>query len=174
MDILISSNLERLLFDLSGQNDTEIRDYMDTLSRVGQYRVSDSILSQLKHLFWGGFCDEQGTADTIAKYYKQHHYLIDTHTAVAASVLENYRASTGDQTVTVFASTASPYKFCNHVLRAIGEQPESEGVELIDQLQRVTGLKAPARLAALKGKSRRFDLCTEKNNMTNVVLDFLK
>lgn len=174
MDILISSNLERLLFDLSGEDDGEIRGYMDQLAKSGRYEVSDAIKEQLKDLFWGGFCDEKGTADTIAAYYRQHHYLMDTHSAVAADVLEQYRTATEDRTVTVFVSTASPYKFCDHVLEAVGEAPESQGVELIDQLQRVSGMPAPRRLAALKGKKKRFDLCTEKEGMDRVVLDFLK
>ena len=174
MDILISSNLERLLFDLSGENDEEVRGYMAALSKDGKYEVSDEIKAKLTEQYWGGFCDEAGTAATIAKYFKEYGYLIDTHTAVAANVLEQYRAATGDGTLTVFASTASPYKFCNHVLTAIGETPEGDGVELLDQLNRVSGVTVPRRLAALKGKERRFDMTAEKQNMDNVVLDFLK
>lgn len=173
MDILISSNLERLLFDLSGENDAEVRNYMNSLSADGKYEVSDAIKDRLRDQFWGGFCDEAGTAATIAEYYKEHDYLIDTHTAVAANVMEQYRKDTGDETVTVFVSTASPYKFCNHVLTAIGETPHSQGVELIDQLQHVSGVAAPKRLAALKGKRRRFGLSTEKDGMDGVVLEFL-
>ena len=88
--------------------------------------------------------------------------------------MEQYRKATGDETVTVFVSTASPYKFCNHVLTAIGETPAGDGVELLDQLNTVSGVTVPRRLAALKGKSRRFDLTAEKQDMDNVVLDFLK
>lgn len=174
MDILISSNLERLLFDLSGQNDAEVRGYMEQLSKTGRYAVSDAIQTALAQQYWGGFCDEKGTAATIAKYYKDYGYLIDTHTAVAANVMEQYRAATGDRTVTVFASTASPYKFCNHVLSAIGETPKGDGVELLDQLHAVSGVPVPRRLAALKDKTRRFDLSCEKQGMDSVVLDFLK
>ena len=174
MDILVSSNLERLLFDLSGENDAQVRDYMEQLSKTGRYEVSDEIKRQLKELYWGGFCDEAGTAATIAEYYQKHDYLIDTHTAVAANVMEQYRTETGDKTLTVFVSTASPYKFCNHVLTSIGKKLEGDGVELIDQLQRVSGVTAPKRLAALKGKTRRFDLSCEKAGMDGVVLDFLK
>ena len=124
--------------------------------------------------FWGGFCDEAGTAETIARYYKDFGYLIDTHTAVAAQVMEQYRKATGDQTLTVFASTASPYKFCNHVLANIGETPRGDGVELLDQLHAATGVPVPRRLAALKEKTRRFDQTAEKAEMDAVVLDFLK
>ena len=174
MDILVSSNLERLLFDLSGENDAEVRGYMDALAKDGKYEVSDAIKAKLAEQYWGGFCGEEGTAATIAEYYRKHGYLIDTHTAVAVNVMEQYRAATGDETVTVFVSTASPYKFCNHVLTAIGETPAGDGMELLDQLHEVSGVPVPKRLAALKGKARRFDLTAEKQNMENVVLDFLK
>ena len=173
MDILVSSNLERLLFDLSGENDAEVRAYMDALAGEGRYEVSDGLKAALKEQYWGGFCDEAGTSAAIADYYKKG-YLMDTHTAVAASVMDQYRRETGDRTPTVFVSTASPYKFCDHVLAAIGETPAGDGVELLDQLHGVTGVPVPQRLAALKGKRRRFDLTAEKAGMDGVVLDFLK
>ncbi|MBQ8851826.1 MAG: threonine synthase, partial [Oscillibacter sp.] len=174
MDILISSNLERLLFDLSGENDGEVKGYMDRLAKEGRYEVSDAIKAALREQYWGGCCGEADTAKTIAKYNAQHGYLIDTHTAVAANVMEQYRAETKDETLTVFVSTASPYTFCDHVLSAIGETPKADGVELLDQLHEVSGVAVPRRLAALKGKERRFDLTAEKQDMEKVVLDFLK
>ena len=173
MDILVSSNLERLLFDLSGENDEEVRGYMAALAESGRYEVSGPVKAALKEQFWGGFCDEAGTAAAIGSYYKKG-YLMDTHTAVAASVMEQYRRETGDDTATVFVSTASPYKFCNHVLTAIGETPAGDGVELLDQLNTVTGVPVPRRLAALKGKARRFDRTCEKPDMNDVVLEFLR
>lgn len=173
MDILVSSNLERLLFDLSGENDEEVRGYMAALAENGRYEVSGPVKAALKEQFWGGFCDEAGTAAAIGSYYKKG-YLMDTHTAVAASVMEQYRRETGDDTATVFVSTASPYKFCNHVLTAIGETPAGDGVELLDQLNTVTGVPVPRRLAALKGKARRFDRTCEKPDMNDVVLEFLR
>ena len=173
MDILVSSNLERLLFDLSGENDAEVREYMDRLAGEGRYEVSDGIKAALREQYWGGFCDEAGTRSAIAEYYKRG-YLIDTHTAVAASVLEQYRQATGDTAPTVFVSTASPYKFCDHVLAAIGKTPAGDGVELLDQLHCATGVAVPRRLAALRGKARRFDLTAEKTGMDKVVLDFLR
>ena len=174
MDILVSSNLERQLFDLSGENDAEIRGYMEALAKEGKYEVSDSIKAKLADAYWGGCCGEESTAATIADYYQNKGYLIDTHTAVAANVMEQYRKATGDETLTVFVSTASPYKFCDHVLEAVGEVPAGDGVELLDQLNAVSGVAVPRRLAALKGKQRRFDLTAEKQEMDNVVLDFLK
>ncbi|MEI3305224.1 MAG: hypothetical protein V8R40_03880 [Dysosmobacter sp.] len=125
MDILVSTNLERLLFDLSGENDAEVRGTWRALARDGRYEVSDAIKAALREQYWGGFCGEEETAATIGKYYQETGYLIDTHTAVAANVMEQYRAATGDKTVTVFVSTASPYKFCDCVLPAIGEEPRA-------------------------------------------------
>lgn len=173
MDILVSSNLERLLFDLSGGNDAEVRGYMERLAKEGRYEVSQAIKDALSVRYWGGFCDEAGTQAAIAAYYKKG-YLMDTHTAVAASVMDQYRRETGDTTPTVFVSTASPYKFCDHVLAAIGQAPAGEGVALLDQLHEATSVAVPRRLAALKGKRRRFDLTAEKSAMDSVVLDFLR
>ena len=146
---------------------------MKPLAWEGRYAVSDGLKAALKEQYWGGFCDEAGTSAAIADYYKKG-YLMDTHTAVAASVMDQYRRETGDRTPTVFVSTASPYKFCDHVLAAIGETPAGDGVELLEQLHGVTGVPVPRRLAALKGKRRRFDLTAEKAGMDGVVLDFLK
>lgn len=174
MDILISSNLERLLFDLAEGDDAQVRGYMEALSQTGRYEVSDAIKAALAEQYWGGYCDESDTAATIAHYYKDCGYLIDTHTAVAAHVLDQYRKATGDETATVFVSTASPYKFCDHVLRAVGETPAGDGVELLDQLHAVSGVAVPRRLAALKGQTRRFDLTAEKPEMDDVVLRFLQ
>ena len=145
------------------------------IDRACKHNLSDwAIKAALNEQYWGGFCDEADTAKTIAAYNEQYGYLIDTHTAVAAHVMEQYRQTTGDETLTVFVSTASPYKFCNHVLSAIGHEPQADGVELLDQLHEVSGVTVPRRLAALKGKERRFDLTAEKQEMEQVVLDFLK
>ena len=174
MDILISSNLERLLFHFSGENDAEVRDYMDTLARTGRYEVSGDIKAKLADEFWGGFCTEEATEAAIGRYQKEYGYLIDTHTAVAAEVMAQYRAATSDDTPTVFVSTASPYKFCGAVLTAIGETPRGDGVELLDQLHEASGVPVPRRLAALKGKTRRFDKTVEKQAMEQSVLEFLQ
>ena len=174
MDILISSNLERLLFDLSGENDAEIRMYMDALGSAGRYQVSDNIKAKLDDAFWGGCCSEEETEKTIRRYWQDHNYLIDPHTAVAAEVLAQYRVASGDETPAVVVSTASPYKFCGSVLTAIGETPCGDGLELLDQLHAVSGVPVPCRLAELKGKARRFDKTVEKQAMEQAVLDFLK
>ena len=173
MDILISSNLERMLFELSGEDDQAVRGYMDQLKETGRYEISAEMKEKLQSLFYGGFATEEDTTATITALYADG-YLIDTHTAVAAKVLTDYRAETGDDTVAVFASTASPYKFCDNVLKAIGQEPVTDSVERIAQLEAASGVKAPARLSALKGKAVRFDAVTEKDQMECVVLNFLK
>ncbi len=173
MDILISSNLERLIFDLTGGDGAQVKKYMDALAMSGSYRVDDGVFGKIKELFWAGSCGEEATAAAIARYYKEYDYLIDTHTAVAADVLEQYRAATKDETPAVFVSTASPFKFCDSVLKAIGQTPAGEGIELIDQLQYATERPAPWRLAALREKERRFDLCRKKEEMPEVVRTFL-
>ena len=174
MDILISSNLERLLFYFTGENDEEVRGYMEALGKTGRYEVSDAVKTKLAEEFWGGFCGEEETEATVGAYEREYGYLIDTHTAVAAQVMEQYRRASSDKTLTVFVSTASPYKFCGPVLTAIGKTPVGSGLELLDQLHVATGVPVPQRLAALRGKPRRFDKTVEKQAMETAVLDFLK
>ena len=173
MDILISSNLERLLFDLSGGNDELVREYMGQLAETGRYEITPGMKKRLQEVFYGGFCGEEETKSTIEMLY-QYGYLIDTHTAVAAKVLTDYRHETGDKTPAVFVSTASPYKFGDSVLGAIGETPAEDSLERIAQMERVTGVGAPARLAGLKGKDIRFHDVTEKELMEEKVLEFLR
>ena len=122
MDILISSNLERLLYQLCGKDDAVIRDWFGKLSSEGKYTVSDSVKEKLQADFWGGFCDDEQTAATIKKTFEEYGYLCDTHTAVAVKVYQDYTAETGDKTKCIIASTASPYKFNDAVLAAITDQ----------------------------------------------------
>ena len=115
MDILISSNLERLLYDLTG-SDEEVRSYMQSLSETGRYAVSDPVRAELQKTFVSGCCDDTRTRNTIGHVFQETDYLMDTHTAVAYTVLQDYRAATGDDTPAVVVSTASPFKFCDSVL----------------------------------------------------------
>jgi threonine synthase len=174
MDILVSSNLERLLFALSGQNDQEVAGYMAQLNTTGAYTVSAAIQAKLKEDFYGGFCDETRTSDIIAKVWNQDHYLIDPHTAVAYQVMEDYRAATGDQRKTVFVSTASPFKFCDSVLASLGQEEIRPGLAALDQLSQVSGRPAPVPLASLREKEVRFTESVDKEKMLDVVKDFLK
>jgi threonine synthase len=174
MDILISSNLERLLFALSGQDDGEVKNYMNQLNTTGAYQVSEDILAQIKANFAAGCTDDAATKETIGKMMAEHDYLIDTHTAVAFHVLEQYRQETGDETPAVVASTASPFKFCDAVLESLGVSEIRSGTDVLDQLTEVTGRPAPAPLASLKTKQPRFDGSVEKEQMKEQVLGFLR
>ena len=147
---------------------------MTQLSAAGRYEVSGDILEQVKSLFAAGFATEEETEETIGRMWREKGYLIDTHSAVAFHVLDQYRRETGDSTVSVVASTASPFKFGDAVLKAIGVSEVSGGVELLDQLSEASGIPAPAPLAALKHKTPRFDQCVEKERMEQAVLDFLR
>ncbi len=173
MDILISSNLERLLFSLSGENDAQVRGYMECLAETGRYEVSEELKRKLAQYFSAGFCDDDATKATIREMWEKHHYLIDTHTAVAFHVLEEYRRETGDDTLAIVASTASPFKFCDSVLDALGVTKIAEGTDVLDQLAEKTGVPAPAPLAGLKDQAVRFDQWVEKEQMVDKVLEML-
>ena len=173
MDILISSNLERLLYDLCGRDDTTIRDWFGQLGKTGRYEVSQEVKDQIKELFWAGCCDDEGTKQTIGDTFRKDHYLCDTHTAVAVNVYRQYKETTGDETKTVIASTASPYKFASSVLGAITDNiPEDEYAQ-IDELNRISGLPVPKALAELKNKPVRFTGSIEKSEMEETVLKLL-
>ena len=174
MDILVSSNLERMIFELSGRDDRLVREYMSQLAQYGSYRVDSSIRTKLKKEFNAGYCDDRQTQAMIAKMWDESSYLIDPHTAVAFHVLEEYRAETGDDTVTVAVSTASPFKFCDSVLTALGIKEHRTGLDILDQLAETTGVPVPMPLARLKKRQRRFDGVVDKDEMKGCVLDFLK
>ncbi|MBR1533852.1 MAG: threonine synthase, partial [Ruminococcus sp.] len=174
MDILVSSNLERLLYTMSGDNDAETKGYMDALKAEGKYEVSDSIKEKISAMFYGGYADEDATEKTIHDLYEQQHYLCDTHTAVAVAVCDEYIKKTGDKTPVVIASTASPYKFSKAVLSAINTEklPESE-FDMVEKLNELTDAPVPAPLASLRGKTARFSDVTDKEDMQSVVLGAL-
>ncbi len=174
MDILISSNLERLLYHICGENDSQIREWFTELSDCGKYEVSDKVKAVLKEEFFAGFCDDKQTKACIKEQYDKNSYVCDTHTAVAVKVYEDYREKTGDNTKTVIASTASPYKFSNSVLEALGEFDPSMGeFELVDKLYEVSKLTVPKSLAELKGKDIRFNDTIDKSEMKDFVLKSL-
>lgn len=174
MDILISSNLERLLFDLSNHNDREVQNYMAELADTGRYEVSEVIKAKLFKRFAAAYCDDAQTQKVIGSIWKSHGYLVDPHTAVAFDALAQYRRETGDVTPTLVVSTASPFKFCDNVLRAIGVQDIQEGTGIVEQLAHVTRMEAPASLAALKEKQIRFTENVEKEHMVDCVLEMLR
>ena len=173
MDILISSNLERLLFESSGKDPVYISFLMDSLKRNGIYSVSPAIREKLDALFWAGCCDEAGTKTQIGKVWQEHHYLMDTHTAVAHQVLGQYREQEKADEQVVVVSTASPYKFCGAVLEGLGHPGNADGLSEIADLEALTGVPAPRPLAALRNAAVRFTKSVEKEQMEAVVSDFL-
>ena len=174
MDILVSSNLERLLYHLTGGDDKRVAKWMNQLSTEGKYTVDADVKEKLEKLFFGGYCDDENTKKTIGELYKNENYLCDTHTAVAVNVYLQYVEETNDKTPVIIASTASPYKFAKSVLSAISDEklPEDE-FATVDRLFEITKSPIPAPLAALKdAKQRFFDEC-EVDNMPQVVLNSL-
>lgn len=131
MDILISSNLERLLYLLTGEDDAQIREWFTALAEKGTYEVTDAVKAKLTEQFYGGFCDDAETKATIAELYQKYGYTCDTHTAVAVKVYEDYRKETGDTTKTLIASTASPFKFSASVLDALGKSRQTAPMNMI-------------------------------------------
>lgn len=175
MDILVSSNLERLLYKLTGNNADTTKELMTALKTVGKYEVSDEIKAEITSKFFGGFCDDEQTKATIKALFDTDNYLCDTHTAVAVNVYEQYVEQTGDTTPSVIASTASPYKFSKAVLEAVSDGtdlPENE-FDMVEKLFEVSNAPVPAPLAALKDKKARFSDVTEVNSMPQYVLDAL-
>ncbi len=171
MDILISSNLERLLYILTGGDDAQIRDWFGKLSKDGRYEVTDEIKAKLQADFVGGFCDDADTKKTIHDFKEKYGYTCDTHTAVAVKVYLDYIAKTGDTTKTIIASTASPYKFSASVLEAVeGKASAADEYEQVAHLAEVSGLPVPQSLAALKDKPVRFSEVIEKSGMESYVL----
>ncbi len=174
MDILISSNLERLLFHLCGENDEAVRQWMSSLSSEGKYTVSDDVKALVSELFDAGCCDDSETAETISSTYK-NGYLCDTHTAVAVKVYEDYVEKTGDNTETVIASTANPYKFSAAVLKAVaGDIPaDADEFKQVELLVENTNEPCPEQLATLRNKTPRFTDCCNKEDMTQMVYRML-
>lgn len=173
MDILISSNLERLLYHLCGENDEQIREWFGSLATDGKYEVTDEVKAVLKDEFYAGCCDDVQTKACIKEIYDKYSYTCDTHTAVAVKVYEDYKAATGDETKTIIASTASPYKFSGSVLDAIGVDTNTDEFGLVDKLAETSKIPVPASLAALKDKDIRFKKFIDKTEMKDYVFESL-
>ena len=174
MDILISSNLERLLYDLSGCDDEKIRGYMDSLATNGTYEVDESIKNKLGEYFWAGCCDDEGTKKTIKNIYEHFSYVCDPHTAVALNVLQQYRDKTADASKTIIASTASPFKFAGDVLCAIkGKNSQSSEPKMLEELAELAMTSSPKQITGLFNLPVRFDESCEKQHMNDVILKSL-
>lgn len=173
MDILISSNLERLLYHLSGNDGDEIKSLMDALENEKHYKVSDKIREGMKD-FCGGSATVEETNETIGQMYDEHRYLMDTHTAVAYKVYKDYVEKTGDETPTLIASTASAYKFAESVAQAIGLAKEDNGFEYVKAVEAATGVKVPSGLRDLDKKEIRHRDVIEIPDMISAVESSVK
>ena len=176
MDILISSNLERFLYDLTGCDDKLVSEWMKELNTNGSYEVSADVKANMQELFTAGCCDDAETMATIKKCASEYDYVIDTHTAVAKSVYDKYVAQTGDTTKTIIASTASPFKFNQSVLIALEDHNAVVGKDeftLLKELSEKSNMQIPKSLYELKDKSVVFDLVCDKDEMQQIVSDFL-
>ena len=169
MDILVSSNLERLLYLLSGDT-ALVADLMGKLNREGSYTVPDSLRDAIQAEFWAGCCDDARAEEVMGRVYKDYGYLCDPHTASGWAAAEDYVNQTGDHTPMVVLSTASPYKFPAAVLRAVGVKAQGDEYAQMRQLEGATGVPIPKNLSSLQGKPERHTGVIAKEEMLNYVL----
>ncbi len=174
MDILISSNLERLIYRIAGENAAVNALLMRELTETGRYTITPDMREQLT-CFYGDFADERETADTIRSLYEETGYVLDPHTAVAAAVYRKYTAATGDETKTVIASTASPFKFTRSVLSAIdAEQADGSDLAMADALSELTGLSVPRPIEDIRNAPIVHDTVCDVAAMETAVRSFLR
>ena len=174
MDILISSNLERLLFMLCDGNDILVKNWMEQLKKHGKYDVGPNILKKLRDEgFLGFWCDDKLTAATIHETWFGRGYLCDTHTGVAVNALQQYVALTGDKTPCVVVSTASPFKFAPAILPAMDLDFTGDDFQKLEAMEIVSGMPIPVPLKELKNKQPRFERVIEKEDMRREVLAWL-
>ncbi|OQB14083.1 MAG: Threonine synthase [Firmicutes bacterium ADurb.Bin193] len=175
MDILVSSNLERFLYDITGKDRVRIKDWMESLSSKGEYEVPDITKQKIKEVLWGGFCNEEDTLFSIKDTFEAYGYIMDPHTAVGKNVYDQYLFETGDDTKSIILSTASPFKFNKDVLEAIrGKSENTDEFTLLEELSHLAGMKIPNSLKALKSKEIRFPDSIDKAEMKEFINSKLK
>lgn len=173
MDILISSNLERLIYLIAGSDADKNRELMQELATTGKYTITEEMKNRLKD-FNGGYANEAEVAATIRRIYEKTGYVIDTHTAVASTVYEKYRESSKDETPTVIVSTASPFKFTRSVMEAIvGAIDDKSDFELIDKLSEIANVKIPKAIEEIRSAEVLHDTVCDKEDMKVQVKKFL-
>ncbi len=176
MDILVSSNLERLLFELAGRDPVQVREWMRLLQEKGAYRINRDVAQAIPGMFWSGWAGDDETTAAIRDTYREYRYLLDPHTAVGKVVHDKYRASTGDHAKTVITATASPFKFVESVARAVLPPAQTSGrsaFELLPLLAQSTGMTIPAPLQNLDRQPIRHRTVIHKNEILTNILDFL-
>ena len=173
MDILISSNLERLIYKIAGCDDVKNKELMTSLSKDGKYEITPEMKAELKD-FYGNYATEAETAEVIKTIYESTGYIIDTHTGVAAEVYKKYKNDTNDTTKAVIASTASPIKFTRSVMNAVDEKYDSMGdFELVDELSKIGNVKVPNAIEEIRTADVRHNTVCEVDEMESVVKKFL-
>lgn len=173
MDILISSNLERLIYRIAGNDADKNGEFMAALSGQGKYEITADMRAQLTD-FYGNYASEEETAEEIKRIYESCGYVLDTHTAVASAVYQKYVKETGDTAKTVIASTASPFKFTRSVMNAIDKKYDAMGdFELVDELSGLAGVKVPGAIEEIRTAPVVHDRQCEVDEMKNVVREFL-
>ena len=174
MDILVSSNLERLIYQSCGRDAEKTAAFMKQLRETGRYEITDKMKAELGD-FVAEFSSEDEVAAAIRKVYEDEHYVIDPHTAVAASVYFRYREESGDETPTVIASTASPYKFARAVLHAIdaGKFDSMTDEEQFDALHEVSGVKIPNAIEEIRTAPVRHKTVSSVEDMQKTVREML-
>ena len=174
MDILVSSNLERLLYEGSGRDGEEIKALMDGLMANGVYEVSSKVREFLKE-FYGNFATEEEVHKTIKNVYEKENYLMDTHTAVGKTVWEKYKNETGDDREALIASTASPYKFSVSICNALGiDISNVDDFGVLKELNKATNVDIPRNLKGLDKKEILHNEVWDKDEMLDALLSFLK
>ena len=173
MDILVSSNLERLLYEAADRDGALVRTWMGQLKECGSYSVGEQRRDWLLDVFWGDCADNKDTLAEIRRRFQEDHYLMDPHTAVGGHVLRQYRLKTNDATPTVLLSTASPYKFAADVLRGIAGAEAADGKDAFacsEELEKLTGVPMPAQVKALRDLPVRHKAVCKRDAMGEAVL----
>lgn len=175
MDILVSSNLERLIYRIAGEDAKKNAEFMSSLATSGRYEITDEMKQGLAD-FYGNYATEEETCETIRDLYEKTGYVIDTHTGVAANVLKKYRRDTKDNTIAVVASTASPFKFARSVMGAIDAEKYGtmEDFALIDELSRIGNVAIPRAIEEIRTAPILHNKQCNIDEMKQVVIDFLK
>lgn len=174
MDILISSNLERLIYRAAGDDSEKNKELMKALTEKGSYQITPEMEEGLKE-FYGNYATEEETADTIRGFFEENQYVLDTHTAVAADVYKKYMEETKDSRPAVIVSTASPYKFTRSVMTAIDKKYEDmEDFALADELERISGVKIPKAIEEIRTAPVRHNTVAEAADMPKVVKEILQ
>ncbi len=173
MDILVSSNLERLLFELADRDDKKVLGWMHNLQDTGEYHIDDDSLKRLQSTFWAGYATDRETLEAICSTYNEYDYVLDPHTAVGKWVYDQYKKETGDDCKTLLVSTASPYKFAGDVLKAIAGEDSISGKDefaLLGTLFDISHIPIPSALANLKDMDIRHEWECNQHGMKDILL----